>query len=655
MKVLNGREARASQDPQPGNGTESGFPAIDAATIAKYAGQAAVKLGAMGASSSKETTSGKALGAAGEGLRDAGMGAGIGASIGSVIPGIGTVIGGAIGAIGGAIVGVIHFLFGAGQRELTANERDALKRGLHIYTTRHLPGAFQDAVLYVYSPVAYHALRSVGRLPSEIEAQLLKERSYAAHARELERLHGARLRRELAHLPPDFRTLVGVGSITGHSRPLYVALRCALAQPTRRQLHLALPSRIVASPAPSEILAPPEPTAPYNLAPEWQPQDIASARPAAPLAAVPVVAATDNEAGAVPGSPVVMRSVVEVFDAGDAVFAWRPIAVSFKRHPHDSSAQTLLGTFWVFVDAMKDRTTGRRCPCSAAETQLVADTLRVAPGHLPQWWGPLGGEELPCLLMTTRLLCARWLNAKQVGEIIAPHPFSTSDLLITGCTLTDRAIDADLTQFVRPDPWVADPGKIWALHRRLFDGTAEAVNYGWHFDPVLTPIAMPGSTNAAIPGMSLLQSAGGTHSADHLDYSQKLLLVAPWCMVAAPGQDRMVPMRTADVYQSPEFAGLVTDDAQPLRSVRQPFDPNRMHAAREAFWAEQERIYEDKKRRGLELLDVLPHTDKARGPPRLDRPTAGSRAQPTSSGVPDGTYAASGHDPFASLQTSRRL
>jgi hypothetical protein len=242
-----------------------------------------------------------------------------------------------------------------------------------------------------------------------------------------------------------------------------------------------------------------------------------------------------------------------------------------------------------------------------------------------------------------------------VNEIIAPHPYSTSDLLITGCTLTDRAIDADLARLTRPEPWVADPGKIWALHRRLFDGTAEAVNYGWHFDPVLTPIAMPGSTNAAIPGMSVLQSAGGTHRADHVDYSQKLLLVAPWCMVAAPGQDRMVPMRTADVYQSPEFAGLVTDDALPLRSLRQPFDPNRMHAAREAFWADQERIYEDKKRRGLELLDVLPRADKASGPARLDRPTAGSRAQPTSSGVPEGSYAASGHDPFASLQTSRRL
>jgi hypothetical protein len=309
----------------------------------------------------------------------------------------------------------------------------------------------------------------------------------------------------------------------------------------------------------------------------------------------------------------------------------------------------------VFVDAMKDLLTSRRIPCSAAETQMVADMLRVAPAHLPQWWGPLGGEALPCLLMTPRLMCARWLNAKQAGEIIAPHPYSTSDLLITGCTLTDQAIDADLAQFARPDPWVADPGKIWALHHRLFDGTAEAVNYGWHFDPVVTPIPMQGSTNAAIPGVSLLQSAGGAHSADHLDYSQKLLLVAPWCMVAAPGQDQMVPMRTADVYRSREFAGLVTDDAQPLRHVRQPFDLNRMRAAREGFWAAQERIYDDKRRRGLEMLDVLPRTDKGSAPTRLDRPTAGSRAQPTSNGVQEGPYAASRHDPFASLQTSRRL
>jgi hypothetical protein len=332
MKVLNGLEARASQDPQPGNATESGFPTVDPATLGKYAGQAGAKLGAMGASS--RGTGGKVLGAAGEGLRNAGMGAGIGASIGSVIPGIGTVIGGAIGAIGGAIVGVVHFLFGGGAHKrhgplLTAHQRQMLKRGMEIYKKHHLPGAFQDAILCAYNPTAYERLRRQRRLPSEIEAHLIQKRLYAAHAREIERHHGVRLRRQLLHLPHHFRTLVGVGSITGHSSDLNVAMRQALADHAR-SLNPAVPLTTVEPPAPPE---PPEPTAPYNLTPEWQPEEIASASPGEPRSALPGVAPADNEAGATPGSPVVMRSAVEVFDAGDAVFAWRPIAVSFKRHP----------------------------------------------------------------------------------------------------------------------------------------------------------------------------------------------------------------------------------------------------------------------------------------------------------------------------------
>jgi hypothetical protein len=651
MKVRKESEANAAQDPHPGDDTESGFPAIDPATVGKFAGQAGDKLGSMGASS--RGTGGKVLGTAGEGLRNAGMGAGIGASIGSVIPGIGTVIGGAIGAIGGAIVGVIHHLVGARRRKLTPHQRYMLQRGLHIYKTQHRPGAFQDAILYVYNPGAYKLLRTNRRLPSQMEAHLLEKHIYAAHAQEIERHHGARLRRRLHHLPPHFRMLVGVGSITGHSGDLHVAMRHALADHAR-DVNQAVPVTIVAPPAPPEVVELPELTAPYNFAPDWQQQEVDSTSHQETLPALPVEGDTENEAGAVQSSPVFMRSVVEVFDAGDAVFTWRPITVSYKRHPHDTSAQTLLGTFWVFVDALRDVMTGLRVPCSAAETQMLADKILVAPGHLPQWWGPPRGEKLPCLLMTTRLMCARWLHAKQAREIIAPHPDSTSDLLIASCTRTDHAIDADLARFTRPDPWVADPGKIWALHRRLFDGTAEAVNYGWHLDPTSTAVPTPVSTNAAIPGVSLIQSAGGVHSTDHIDYSQKLLLVAPWCMVAAPGQDQMVPMRTADVYQSPEFAGLVTDDAQPLRSVRQSFDPNRVHAAREAFWAEQERIYEGKRRRGLGLFDVLPRTDTASDPTRFSQPTSGSPA-PQATWVPEGTTAASRHDPFASLSGSRRL
>ncbi len=654
MKRVN----RARPGSSPEQSDESGLPAVDRATVEKYAALAGSKLGSMAGSSSQESASSKALGATGEGLRNAGVGAGIGASIGSVIPGIGTVIGGAIGAVGGAIVGVIHYLFGSAKTaapELQPYKRAMLKQGMEIYKTRHLPGAFQDAILCVYNPTAYEQLRSQGRLPSQIEAELLKKRAYAAHARTIEQSHGVRLRRQLLHLPPDFRILVGVGAITGHSSDLNVAVCRALADRAGSP-NPAVPVPTAASPAPPATPDPVEPGAPYNLASQGgDPQS-----PDEPRPLVPVEKDTGNEAGdaqvspAALVSPVIMRSVVDVFDAGDAVFAWRPINVSFKRHPHDTSAQTLLGTFWVFTDALKDLATGLRWPCSAAETQIIADRILVAPGHLPQWWDSFRGEELPSLMMTTRLMCARWLNAKDAHQIIAPHPDSTSDLLIAGSTRMNRAIDADLVRLpkVDPWPWVADPGKIWALHRRLFDGTAETVNYGWHVDPVLT--AVPGhlSPNAAIPGVSLLQSAGGMHNVDHIDYSQLLLLVAPWCMVAPLGQDRMVPMRTAEVYQSRELAGLVTDDALPLAQVRQPFDSSHLYAARQGFWAEQERIYDDKRQRGLGIYDVLPREGGGRA--RIYPPTDNSLAPTRTNGAQILTNAPSPRDLSASAEWSKR-
>jgi hypothetical protein len=236
---------------------ETGALEMNPAAIGAFAQQAGGKLGSM-ASTSRGTAS-VVLGTAGEGLRDAGMGAGIGASIGSVIPGIGTVIGGAIGAIGGAIVGVVHYLFGGGlgghaARVLTARERHMLDRGTYINRTRHLPGAFQDAVLYVYNPAAYRLLRAQRRLPSEIEAMLLRKRAYAAHAASIDRQYGARLRRELAHLPPELRTLIGVSTVTGHARELYIALHRALAERARfvdraardvREVRLMIPRDLV--------------------------------------------------------------------------------------------------------------------------------------------------------------------------------------------------------------------------------------------------------------------------------------------------------------------------------------------------------------------------------------------------------------------------
>ena len=121
--------------------------------------------------------------------------------------------------------------------------------------------------------------------------------------------------------------------------------------------------------------------------------------------------------------PYYMHSIVDLIDGGNAVWRWRPIDVSFRR-PGDK--QAVIATFWVLVDAVSDRRTGLRWPCSAAETQMVADRVRVRPQDLPNWWGP-PGDALPCLMMTSRLSDARWLAARDSHEIIPPHPDSVTD------------------------------------------------------------------------------------------------------------------------------------------------------------------------------------------------------------------------------------
>ena len=208
--------------------TETGDPDIDPGALGQLAKQAGVGLSSLAGKSGSDGD--KAVNAMGAGLSGAGTGAGIGASIGSVIPGVGTVIGGAVGAIGGAIAGVVSSLTGGGPRQLKPRERNMLMQGMRIQKTRHLPGAFQTAVLAVYHPDAYRRLRAQRRLPIQVETHLLQKRAYAARAARIERLYGNRIRHEIAHLPPDFRTLVGAATVTGHSRDVYVALQRALRQ-----------------------------------------------------------------------------------------------------------------------------------------------------------------------------------------------------------------------------------------------------------------------------------------------------------------------------------------------------------------------------------------------------------------------------------------
>jgi hypothetical protein len=100
--------------------------------------------------------------------------------------------------------------------------------------------------------------------------------------------------------------------------------------------------------------------------------------------------------------------------------------------------------------------------------------------------------------------------------------------------------------------WVADPGKIWALHRRLFDGTRAPHQLRLASIPQCDGRQIM-SPNAAIPvKCRCAPIRGGMHNVDHIDYScQILLLVArgAWRLLQRWDQDRMVPMHCSGVYR----------------------------------------------------------------------------------------------------------
>lgn len=331
---------------------------------------------------------------------------------------------------------------------------------------------------------------------------------------------------------------------------------------------------------------------------------------------------------------IYMPSIVEVVKKGQHQFDWWPIQVTSpwrKAGEAWSHADTYVGTFWVFADALKgpffDPTNNTdimlRWPCSAAESQAVADLIEISPADLGME-GPPGSGKRKCLLMTGRLMTARWWNGHVLGRIIEPKTDNTADLLIAGCLRTHRRIEAAVAALPSPSTKVvADPAKIWIIHHRLFipggppQGTKGAVNYGWHVDPSLvkpkkgdpthgTGAGIPVNTNTAIPGTWINQDAGGQHDEHHLDYSQLLLLVAPWCKVSKPGETTMTVMSTEQVYQDKTFARLVSDNALPLQGTRQKFDPALLSPQHEKFWGEQEKLY---RRKLLQKKDILDKVD----------------------------------------------
>lgn len=290
---------------------------------------------------------------------------------------------------------------------------------------------------------------------------------------------------------------------------------------------------------------------------------------------------------------IYLKSIVELVDNGEAVYKWQELVVTNKE-------MSMVGHFWIFADALKDKKSGRRWPCSAAEAQIVASKIKTTPLVLPGWVDPAvdpmpgksGSRRDPAesLLLTPKLMDLRWAKAFALGHAIKPHNQNVAGLLAEENDKMNKEVDADLAK-LKGVQWIADPGKIWALSNRLSEGKknpdSKAINYGWHWDPKL---AKP--YQAVTPGQFVGQSVGGVHDAYHIDYSQILLLVAGWCLIGT--KDAVVAMMTKDVLASSTFSVLVSHEGV-LQYTKQPFSASRLKETMEKYWTKQEGMYRRKR------------------------------------------------------------
>lgn len=305
---------------------------------------------------------------------------------------------------------------------------------------------------------------------------------------------------------------------------------------------------------------------------------------------------------------IYLPNVIEVIGSGDAKYEFRSIRSTFT----DTNGDIYVGVFWIFVDALKDKRTGLRLPCMAAEAQKAADLIRLNHSDLPGWSGspPNKPEPLGCFLPTPKLIDVRWSTAAARNPATEPlirpapqdnggkDPKTGAPILPELLKVTTRRLNKSIdSQILTPDQWVADPGKVWALWdpndgRKLFG----AINYGWHFLSGPKDLA---HLNAVTPGQFVAQSPGATHNQYHIDYSQTLTLVAGWCQVLFPGQTKFEPMWTETIYKSGsrQLASLINERGVPLMDTRQAFDEAKLAEYQRVLRETQERRYRQYGRR----------------------------------------------------------
>lgn len=269
-----------------------------------------------------------------------------------------------------------------------------------------------------------------------------------------------------------------------------------------------------------------------------------------------------------------LASILDIIDQNKHSFEW--IAVQTSEGGFD-------GMFWVFKDALKEKSSGRRWPTSPHEQQIACTKLQSKPSDLPNFPTEAtssGGSE-DSVFLTPKLMDIRWAQAEKAGQAIEPRGQN-----ING----DTAVENDkLNKWVDSQMkagWTAaDPGKIWAIVNRMagvkIAGLPAAVNYGWHLQSTKVTVSKTNAKEGTWGGGPVKQAATPAgqwcvqweemgHNTAWIDYSQLLILAAGWCCTRTTGSTSWTAERTKDVYKDPNKAALVTADKKPLTITEQP-------------------------------------------------------------------------------------
>lgn len=222
--------------------------------------------------------------------------------------------------------------------------------------------------------------------------------------------------------------------------------------------------------------------------------------------------------------------ILSAIREGRAEFEWAPVHSEWNGYT---------ATFYVFRDALK--IDGIRILVTADLAQRIADLLDAS----------LLTPKIADLLYQQRGISLQPLTRQPVTS-------DTATMIAQSKRIDDAIESAGGDDGVSI---IQTVGKHWVLVNKI-GGTSKAANYGWHFQGSSFG-GQKFEPTVSLPGVRLIQGVGTKHNAQHVDYSQNLILMSNDVDL---GEDRV---RLSDILKDPEYAGLGSHEGV-LKVMRQP-------------------------------------------------------------------------------------